>query len=173
MVEERTRAKCRLKNFELSKAMQTSTQRGNAANPYLKGAIVGGIVNAIINGVINWLMVKDQETVLLTQNLISSTEKTVFSNAVPLAVSLAFIITTIAYFTTKTPNKPSYFPKVFLLALKHTVFAFGLVTIAGLLIQRYAGSIAISPIASALIAAITAGCVSGLVEYETKKAIAQ
>jgi putative flippase GtrA len=99
---------------------------------------------------------------------ITTTEHTVFSGAVILAVTLAFILSSIAYFTVKDSSKPPYFPKVFLLALKHSVYAFGLVALAGMLLQRYAGSIEVSPIVAATIAGLIAGIVAGIVDYETK-----
>lgn len=136
-----------------------------------KAALVGGLINAVINGLIYWFQVKDKSEVLLTDNLISSTEHTVFASAVPLATSLAFILSSIAYFSTKDPAKPPYFPKVFLLALKNAVFAFGIVTIFGILLQRYAGSIVVGPITATLITAIIAGFVAGIVDYLTKKEI--
>jgi hypothetical protein len=136
-----------------------------------KGAIVGGLINAVINGAIYWFQVKDKSEVLLTDNLISSTEHTVFASAVPLAASLAFILSSIAYFSTKDPAKPPYFPKVFLLALKNTVFAFGSVTIFGILLQRFAGSISVLPLNATLITGLIAGIVSAIVDYSTKKQI--
>lgn len=134
----------------------------------IKGAFVGGAINAIINGAINWFQLDKSKTHYLTVDSISTTEHTVFSGAVVLAVSLAFILSSIAYFTVKDPGKPPYFPKVFLLALKHSVYAFGLVALAGLLIQRMAGSIEVSSIAAAIIAGLIAGIVGGIVDYETK-----
>jgi hypothetical protein len=135
----------------------------------IKGAAVNFFINAIINGVINWFQLDKSKTYFLTVDSISTTEHTVFSGAVILAVSLAFILSSIAYFTVKNPNKPPYFPKVFLLALKHSVFAFGLVALTGLLIQRLAGSIEVSAITAAIIAGLIAGIVAAIVDYETKK----
>lgn len=134
-----------------------------------KGAIVGGAINTFINGLIYWFKVKDKTSVLLTDDVISSTEHTVFSSAVPLATSLAFILTSIAYFTTKKAGKEPYFPKVFLLALKNAIFAFGTVTIGALLLQKYAGSITVSSLSATIITGIIAGIVAGLVDYLTKK----
>jgi hypothetical protein len=127
-----------------------------------KGAITGGVINAIINGLIYWFQVKDKSKILLTDNLISSAEHTVFASAVPLATSLAFILTSVAYFTIKTTNKHPYFPKVFLLALKNAVFAFGIVTIVAILLQRFTGSVSVTP----LIATLISGGIAGLVAYE-------
>lgn len=134
----------------------------------IKGAFVGGVINTIINGAINWFQLDKSKIHYLTVDSISTTEHTVFSGAVVLAVSLAFILSSIAYFTVKDTNKPPYFPKVFLLALKHSVFAFGIVTLTGLLIQRMAGSIEVSAIVAAVIAGLIGGIVAAIVEYETK-----
>lgn len=134
----------------------------------LKGSILSGIINAIINGVINWFMVKGQSEILLTQDLISSDTQTIFSGIVPLATSLAFILTTIAYFTFKVPGKPRYFPKVFFLALRNTFMAFGLVIAIAIMIQKYASDVVATPVTSAILAGIVAGLVAGLVDYITK-----
>ncbi len=144
----------------------------NSNNQLVLGALVGAAINAVINGTINWFQVKDQTNILLTQDSISSAEHTVIAGSVMLAVSLAFILTTIAHFTTKSNSKPAYFPRVFLLAIKHSAYAFGLVTIIGVLIQRYWGSIEVSPISSALVAGLIAGLVAGIVDYETKRSLA-
>jgi hypothetical protein len=134
----------------------------------VKGAWINFAINAVINGVINWFQLDRSKNYFLTVDSITTTEHTVFSGAVTLAVTLAFILSSIAYFTVKDPSKPPYFPKVFLLALKHSLYAFGLVTLAGMLLQRYAGSIEVSPIAAATVAGLIAGIVAGIVDYETK-----
>ncbi|MFD2200762.1 hypothetical protein [Shivajiella indica] len=141
-------------------------------NEIKKGAAINGFVNAVINGIINWFTLdKTHPTVLLTQDQISSTTHTVFSGAVPLAISLAFILTSIAFFQTKMENKPSYFPTFFVKALKHSVYAFGLVVIFAILLQRFAGEVEVSlPIAS-VIAGIVAGIVAAVVDFETKKSL--
>jgi hypothetical protein len=140
---------------------------GTTLDELKKGAIIGGVINGIINGFINWFTVKDQTSLILTDNMISSTEHTVFAGAVPLAVSLAFILTSIAYFTSKLPNKPSYFPRVFLMALKHSFFAFGIVVAVAIMIQRFGGSISVTPFHSAVISGIIAALVGGIVNYLT------
>jgi hypothetical protein len=137
----------------------------------MKGAIANGVINAVINGIINWFTLDKEQVLYLTVDQISSTEHTVFAGAVPLAVSLAFILSSIAFFTLKIPEKPSYFPKVFILALKHSVYAFGLVTILGLLFQRFAGQIEVSHLTGAVIAGIIAGLTGGIVDFETKRSL--
>lgn len=138
-----------------------------------KGAIMGGAINALINGMINWFTLDKSHTLYLTGDAISSTAHTVFAGAVPLAVSLAFILSSIAYFTIKVPGKPAYFPGVFLMALKHSVYAFGIVTILGLLIQRMAGSVEVSHLAGAIVAGVIAGFTGGIVDFETKRSVLQ
>jgi hypothetical protein len=137
----------------------------------LKGAIIGGIINASMNGVKYWFAVRDETSVKLTDDLISSTENTVFAGAVPLATSLAFFLTSIAFLMSKIPGKPPYFPRVFLMAIKNAVFAFGIITIAAILLQRFAGSISVSPIIATIITAIISGLVAMTVNFLTQKDI--
>ncbi len=144
----------------------------NANNAHLlKGAAISGIINGIINAIINWFTIDKSATINLTADSITSGEHTVFAGAVTLAVSLAFILTSIAYFTTKIPNKQPYFPAVFKLAIKHCVLAFGVVVIVAILLQKIAGTVAVSPLTSAVVTGIIAAVVGLLVEYETKKSL--
>lgn len=136
-----------------------------------KEAMISGLINGIINGTINWFSVKDTPSLMLTDDLISSTEKTVFAAAVPSALALAFIYTSIAYISTKMENKPPYFPKVFSLAVKHSIYAFGIVTIFAILLQRFAGSLFVGPVVAAAISGVVAALVGMIVNYETRKAI--
>jgi hypothetical protein len=108
---------------------------------------------------------------LLTHNVISSTEETVFSGAVPLGVSLAFMGTSIAYLTLKFKNKPPYFPTVFLTGLKHAFFVFGVVVAFGVLIQRFVGSISVTPLGSAVVVGVVAAIIAIFVNYLTVTAI--
>lgn len=136
-----------------------------------KAAVSGGVLNAIINGIINWFSVKDLDKVLVSDNLISSTEHTLLSGAVPLAVSLAFILSGVAYLTAKIPNKPSYYPKIFWLSMKHTFMAFGIAVTFGVMWQRWMGSIEISPLIATICTGLIAGIVGGIVNYMTVKEI--
>lgn len=135
----------------------------------LKAAIAGGLTNALINGLINWFQVKGKTDLFLTVDSISTGGHTVLGGAVILATTLAIILTSIGYFTFKVPNKPAYFPRVFLLTLKNGFFTFGLMVTVSILIQRFAGSISVTPISSAIIVAIIAGLVAGTIDYMTKK----
>lgn len=136
-----------------------------------QGAVFTGLINAVINGVINWFTLDKSGSIPITQDTISTSEYSVFSGAVPLAVSLAFILSTVAYFTVRNSQKPPYFPTIFWLALKHSIYAFGLVALAGLLWQKFVGSIAVSPFIAAFITGCIAGICGGLVDYEVKKTL--
>jgi O-antigen/teichoic acid export membrane protein len=135
----------------------------------MKGALMGGIINAIINGAINWFQVKGKTELYLTVDAITNTEHTVLGGAVILAASLAAILTIISYFTVKSPDKPPFFPKALLLTLKNTFFAFGVMVTISILIQRIAGSIAVTPLTGVVIVGLVAGVVAGVVDYMTKK----
>jgi hypothetical protein len=132
-------------------------------------ALFTGAANAVINGIINWFQVKDKTELFLTVDSISTNEHTVLGGAVILATSLALILTSIGYFTLKVPDKPAFFPKVFLLMLKNALFTFGTLTILSILLQRYAGSISVTPVAAAVIVALIAGLVAGIIDFMTKK----
>ena len=134
-----------------------------------KAALFTGVINALINGIINWFQVKGKTELFLTVDSISTREHTVLGSAVLLATTLAIILTSIGYFTFKAQNKPAYYPKAFYLTLKNAFFTFGILTTLSILLQRFAGSISVSPITAAIIVAVIAGIVAGTVDYMTKK----
>lgn len=139
----------------------------------LKGAWISAIINAVINGVVNWFLVRGESEILVTQDLISADTTTIFSGIVSLATSLAFILTTVSYFTLKLPGKPSYFPKVFLLSLRNTFMAFGMIVALAIMVQKFAPGVMATPIVSAILAGIVAGVVAGIVDYITKVEIVE
>jgi len=135
----------------------------------IKAAVFSGLLNGIINGIINWFQVKDNTELFLTVDSISSGSHTVLGGAVILATTLAIILTSIGYFTFKAPDKPSYFPGVFLLTLKNAFFTFGILTTLSILLQRVAGSISVTSVTAAFIVAMIAALVAGTIDYMTKK----
>jgi hypothetical protein len=134
-----------------------------------KAALFSGVLNAIINGIINWFQVKGKTELFLTVDSISTKEHTVLGGAVILATVLAIILTSIGYFTFKASDKPPYYPKAFYLTLKNAFFTFGILTTLSILLQRFAGSIPVTPLTAAIIVAIIAGLVAGTIDYMTKK----
>lgn len=134
-----------------------------------KAALFSGATNALINGIINWFQVKGKSELFLTVDSISTKEHTVMGGAVILATSLAIILTSIGYFTFKASNKPPYYPKAFYLTLKNAFFTFGILTTISILLQRFAGSISVTPLTAAITVAIIAGLVAGIIDFLTKK----
>ena len=134
-----------------------------------RGAVVAGLSNAAINGVIQFWLLRGQDHIALTVDGITNTQQTVFGTAVPLAVSLAMILTAITYFTLKAPKR-AFFPGMLWLIVKHGIFAFGLVVSGAVVWQRLMGSVAVSLTTAVLLLAVIAGLVSTLVNAMTIRA---
>ena len=146
----------------------------NASQPMtdakiLQGALIGGAINAVINGAIQWYLMRDSTQIPLSVDAITNAEHTVLGVAVPLAVSLAMILTAIAYFTLKTAKRP-FFPQVLWLTIKHGVFAFGLIVSGAVVWQRVMGTVQVSLAAAVIILGIVAGLVTVMVNIMTIRA---
>jgi hypothetical protein len=132
----------------------------------LKGAIISGVINAVINGAIQWWLLAKHAPLALTVDGITNDEHTVFGAAVPLAVSLAMILTAVAYTTIKGP-KPPFFPLFVGLVVKHGFFALGIIITFAVLWQRFLGSIFVPLWGAVVILGLVAGIVSAVVNYMT------
>lgn len=137
----------------------------------VKGALLSGVINAVINGAIQWFLLKGHAPLPLTVDGITNDEHTVFGAAVPLAVSLAMILTAVAYSTVKGA-KPRFYPTFLWMTVKHGFFALGMIITFAVLWQRIVGSVEVSLTAAVLILGLVAGIVSGVVNYMTIKAAA-
>jgi len=135
----------------------------------MKGAVLSGVINAAINGAIQWFLLAGEGPLPLTVDGITNEEHTVFGAAVPLAVSLAVILTAVAYSTLKSA-KPPFFPSFLWMAIKHGFFALGIVITFAVLWQRFLGSILVPVPLGVVILAIVAGVVSAMVNYMTIRA---
>ncbi len=89
----------------------------------LKGAALSGIINAVINGAIQFFLLRGSSIPLSVESISAGTH-TVPGSAVPLAVSLAMILTAVAHRTLKGRKKP-FLPTTLWLVVKHGLFAFG------------------------------------------------
>jgi hypothetical protein len=149
----------------------TTSQMNTPMQPpkILQGAIVSGLINAVINGAIQFFLMRASSSIPLTVNEIVNDRHTVLGAAVPLAVSLAMILTVVAYTTIKTPKRP-FFPSVFWLTIKHGIFAFGLVVAGAVVWQRFMGEIEVSLAVAVLLLGVIAGIAAGIVNYMTMKA---
>jgi hypothetical protein len=90
---------------------------------------------------------------------------------VPLAVSLAMILTAVAYQTVKTA-KPPFFPTFLWMTIKHGFFALGVIVTFAVLWQRSVGTILVSLPIAVLILGLVAGVVAGVVNFMTVRAAA-
>lgn len=147
--------------------MPTSDEGSSASRSAIaKGALVSGVINAVINGAIQWYLLSGDAPLPLTVDGISSDEHTVFGAAVPLAVSLAMILTAVAYTTIKPP-KPRFYPAFLWMTIKHGFFALGVVITFAVLWQRVLGSILVPLAVAVVILAVLAGIVAAAVNYMT------
>lgn len=137
-----------------------------------KGAALSGVINAVINGAIQWCLLADYASLPLTVDGITNDEHTVFGAAVPLAVSLAMILTAVAYMTVKAP-KPPFYPTFLWMTVKHGFFALGVIVTFAVLWQRTFGSILVPLSVAVLMLGLIAGLVAAMVNYMTMRAAAE
>ena len=139
----------------------------------LKGALLSGVINAIINGAIQFFILRGHEgPIPMSVDNISTQTHTVLGSSVPLAVSLAMILTAVAHTTVKVPKKP-FFPATLWLVIKHGIFSFGLVVAGAIVWQRAMGTVEVGLGTAVVILGIVAGVVSAIVNYMTISAIVE
>lgn len=132
----------------------------------LRGAVVGGVVNGLINGAIQLYLLWGHAPIPLSVDAITNDADTVFGAAVPLAVTLAMILTVIAYLTLKAPKR-RFLPGVLWLTIKHGVFTFGLIVAGAVVWQRLMGTVYVSLTSAVVLLVLVAGLVAGAVNYMT------
>lgn len=135
----------------------------------LKGSAVSGTINAVVNGTIQLFLLPGTAMIPVTVNGISNEQHTLLGAAVPLAVSLAMILTLVAYATLKAPKR-SFVPTVLWLTIKHGIFAFCLVVSCALFWLRVMDEVSVTRTTAVLILGLIAGLVAGVVNYMTIKA---
>lgn len=140
----------------------------DARNFIQKNAITSGVINAVINGIIGWFMFRSQEMVPLTVDTISAHEKTIFSTGVMTAFLLSVILGSIAFFSfgkkakelqlasSDLLNRPFLFFGVRTI-LFYSLFAFGTTALIALFLQKFAGTLLVSPVVGAVILGLIAG----------------
>ncbi len=134
----------------------------------MKGAVITGVINAIINGGIQYFFLKDMDSIPISVDSITNNDATVLGTAVTLSITLAMILTLVAYFGIKEKKAP-FFPTTLWLTIKHGFFTFGVLTSLAVLWQKYMGTVEVSLISALVIIGIIAGIVSGFVNYLTLK----
>ncbi|MCO5725600.1 hypothetical protein [Robiginitalea marina] len=134
----------------------------------LQGAIINGVINGSINGGIQWFSFKKHETVPISVDSITNQEFTVLGSAVHLSVTLAMILTFVAYFSIKKEMRPKITSFLWLI-LKHGFFTFGVATGLSVMWQYKMGSIEVSALTGTLLVGLIASVVAGVVNYLTLK----
>lgn len=143
-----------------------------------KNALISGVTNAVINGMIGWFMFRAKDTLPLTVDAISGNQKTVFSTGVMTAFMLSVILGTIAFFTFSKKAKemqvadPELLERPFLFfglraVLFYALFAFGTAALIALFLQKFLGTILVTP----LIGAIVLGVISGIAAWFINRAV--
>lgn len=146
--------------------MTHSASTGPGRPEIMKGAMLSGVINAVINGAIQAWLLRGSGAIPLSVDGISAGTHTVLGEAVPLAVSLAMILTAVAHWTLKAPKKP-FLPTTLWLVIKHGLFAFGAVVAGAVVWQRAAGTVEVSVAVAVVLLGLLAGVVAGLVNYMT------
>lgn len=147
-----------------------------------KNALISGVINAVINGVIGWFMFRAKEALPLTVDTISAHEKTVFSTGVMTAFMLSLILGTIAFFTfsKKAKTFPVPFPELldrpfFFFGVRtilfYSLFAFGTAALVALFLQKFLGTILVTPLIGAILLGIIAGIASWFINAAVMKAM--
>ena len=146
--------------------MTSTASRGPSQQEIVKGALLAGVINAVINGTIQAWLLRGSEPIQLSVDGISAGTHTVLGAAVPLAVSLAMILTAVAHWTLKGPKKP-FFPTTLWLVVKHGIFAFGALVAGAIVWQRSVGTVEVGLGTAVVLLGLIAGAVSAVVNYMT------
>lgn len=147
-----------------------------------KDALTSGVANAVINGVIGWFMFRGKGTLPLTVDTISAHEKTVFSTGVMTALILSIMLGAIAFFTFGKKAQslqlasPELLERPFLFfgartILFYSLFAFGTATLIALFLQKFAGTILVTPLVGASLLGAIAGIAAWFINTAVMKAM--
>ena len=131
-----------------------------------KGAVLTGVINAFINGGIQYFFLKQYTSIAISVDSITNNKDTVLGTSVILSITLAMILTLVAYFGIKERKSP-FFPTALWLTIKHGFFTFGILTSLAVLWQKYMGTVEVSLVLALIIIGFIAGIVSGVVNYLT------
>jgi hypothetical protein len=156
--------------------------RDAAAAVIRREALVGAGINALVNAGINGWMLAGKGPQTLSVDSIGSSEHTVLGSAVTLAVSLAFIVATITFFTFRKKASAQALAPAALLGRPYFFFGlrqalgaaltlFGLVVAFAVLWQRYLGTLTVSVPAAAAVAGLVAGVAAYHASARTSSAL--
>jgi hypothetical protein len=129
-------------------------------------ALPAGLINAAINGWISWGQFSPQASVPLTLDSISGGSHSAVGSAVMVATALGFILTLVIFALTHRkhgggmPATRPLYAAAFKAAIGNALGLFGLLVVVGVVWQRIAGTVDMSPLAATLLVAGVAGGVS-------------
>lgn len=148
---------------------QTNTVPSMSHGKIVQGAALNGVINAVINGAIQIYFLWGLAPIPLSVDGITNDSHTVLGSAVPLAVSLAMILTIVTYVSLKVPKR-RFLPSGLWLTFKHGMFAFGMCVTGAVIWQRVMGSVPVSLTTGVIVLGMIAGLVAGVVNYMTIRA---
>lgn len=145
-------------------------------------ALPAGVINAAINGWISWGQFSPKASVPLTLDSIAGGSHSAIGSAVMVATALGFILTLVIFALThrkhgggRPAGRPLY-AAAFKAAMGNALGLFGLLVVVGVVWQRVAGTVDVSPLAATLLVAGVAGGVSvyleGAVRETYRRAVA-
>jgi hypothetical protein len=155
---------------------------GHVRDVIQKDALVSGVSNAVINGIIGWFMFRGEDSIPLTVDTISAHEKTVFSTGVMTAFLLSVILGIIAFFafgkkarnlqlsTPELLNRPFFLFGV-RTVLFYSLFAFGTAALVALFVQKFLGTILVTPVVGAIVLGAIAGIAAWFINAAVMKAL--
>jgi hypothetical protein len=158
------------------------TVSNHASDVIQKDAFISGSANAVINGVIGWFMFRGKDALPLTVDTISAHEKTVFSTGVMTAFILSIILGAIAFFTfgkkarslnlasSELLNRPFFFFGVRTI-LFYSLFAFGTAALIALFLQKFVGTILVTPFVAAILLGVIAGIAAWFINAAVMRAM--
>lgn len=138
----------------------------------LKGAVVSGVINGIINGGIQWFSFRKYDEIKVSVDSINNDDFTVLGGAVFLALTLAMILTLVAFLTLKKDQRPSVGTRIWVI-IKHGFFTFGVVVGFSVMWQYWLGTVLVSPLVATLLVGLIAGIVALVVNYLTLEPYAE
>ncbi len=142
-----------------------------------KDAVIPGAISAAINAFTAWQGFKGNEAIALTVDSISTGSSSAFGGAVATATAMGMIITLINFALAhreaqpaNAPSRTSLFGYALGVAIKNTLFLFGLFVALAVVWQRVFGTITVGAPTATVLTALIAGSVSMYIFKATRTA---
>jgi hypothetical protein len=142
-----------------------------------KDAAIPGAVSAAINAVTAWNEFKGNDAIALTVDSISSGSSSAVGGAVATATAMGMIVTLINFAiaqkslqSSNAPSRATLFRHALVVAVKNTLFLFGLFVALAVVWQRLFGSITVGAMTATALTALIAGGVSIYIFKATRTA---